>query len=442
MKVAIIGAGYSGLSIAKELVENGQEVTIFEKENYVGGMVNTIDILDTRLEKYYRHIFKSDKEVINLIKEMEIEENLIWPSTKMGYIINNKIYEFGTPISLLKFKELNFLEKIIFGFNIINLKLINNYKKLENVTAEQWLKKRIGNKIYSKIWEPLLLSKFGDEKEKISMVWLWGKIKLRSTSSTNNGEQLGYLKGSYQKLTDSLYQYLVDKKVDIKLKINIKEIKKENKYTIIYNDNDIEDKKQEFDIVVSTIDYKNFVNLFNKYIDEEELQKIKEIEYTAARTMIIVSDISFSPFYWINVGNKDIPFGGIIEHTNLVSKDNYKQNHIIYISNYMTEENKLYKMTKEELLQEYIKYLNKINHNFSMKNIKQCYVFDEQYAQPIIKCNYSNIILDNKLKNENIYICSMPQIYPEDRGMNYAIKEGKNTAKKILDLIQNESKEL
>ena len=210
MNIAIIGAGYSGLTIAKKLEEKGNNVTIFEKNNSVGGMVSTVDLYDTKLEKYYRHIFKSDKEAIELIKEMGLENELIWPSTKMGYLTNRKIYEWGTPISLLKFKELNFFEKLRFGFNVVHLKLINNYKELEKVTAEKWLKDRIGEKIYSKVWEPLLISKFGDKKDQISMAWLWGKIKLRSTSTTKEGEQLGYIKGSYQELTNAFYKYLVD----------------------------------------------------------------------------------------------------------------------------------------------------------------------------------------------------------------------------------------
>ena len=98
MKIAIIGAGYSGLNIAKELEKEGQEVTIFEKNEYVGGMVDTVQLYGTRLEKYYRHIFKSDREAISLIEEMGLKDDLIWPSTKMGYLTNRKIYEFGTPI--------------------------------------------------------------------------------------------------------------------------------------------------------------------------------------------------------------------------------------------------------------------------------------------------------------------------------------------------------
>ena len=265
MKIGIIGAGYSGLSIAKELEKNGQEVTLFEKNRYVGGMVDTVSIYETRLEKYYRHIFKSDKEAISLIEEMGLKNELIWPATKMGYLSNRKIYEFGTPISLLKFKELNFIQKLRFGFNVIHIKLINDYKKIEKETAESWLKSRIGEKVYSKIWEPLLLSKFGEKKSQVSMAWLWGKIKLRSTSSTKDGEQLGYIEGSYQKLTDNFYKYLIDRKVKINLNAKITNVEKENgKYAVKYEENGAE-KEEKFDIIISTINYQDFEKIFEKF---------------------------------------------------------------------------------------------------------------------------------------------------------------------------------
>lgn len=434
MNIAIIGAGYSGLTIAKKLEKKGNNVTIFEKNNSVGGMVSTVDLYDTKLEKYYRHIFKSDKEAIELIKEMGLENELIWPSTKMGYLTNRKIYEWGTPISLLKFKELNFFEKLRFGFNVVHLKLINNYKELEKVTAEKWLKDRIGEKIYSKVWEPLLISKFGDKKDQISMAWLWGKIKLRSTSTTKEGEQLGYIKGSYQELTNAFYKYLVEKNVKINLDTIVNKVEKENDKYIIKTEKDGLEESQKFDVVVSTVDYNNFINICGEYMTKEEKEKAQKVKYTSARTMMIITNKSFSDFYWLNIGDNDIPFGGIIEHTNFINKNNYGDNHIIYISNYMTEENKLYNVSKEEMLQEYMKYLTQINKDFTMENVIDYFVFDEKYAQPIIECKYSEFIMKDKLENENIYLCTMPQIYPEDRGMNYAIKLGNKVADEIVQL--------
>ena len=84
-----------------------------------------------------------------------------------------------------------------------------------------------------------------------------------------------------------------------------------------------------------------------------------------------------------------------------------------------------------------MKYLTQINKDFTIDNIKEYHVYDEKYAQPIIECNYSNYIMKDKLENENIYLCTMPQIYPEDRGMNYAIRAGNKIAKEILENDKN-----
>lgn len=165
-------------------------------------------------------------------------------------------------------------------------------------------------------------------------------------SSTKEGEQLGYIKGSYQKLTDRIYKYLVEKNVNIKLSTNILEINKENEKYVIKYEKDNKEKEENFDIIISTLNYEKFQELFKKYIQNEEKEKMEKVQYTSARTMILITDKSFSPFYWLNIGDDDIPFGGIIEHTNFIDKSNYQNNNIIYISNYMTKENKLYNLSK------------------------------------------------------------------------------------------------
>ena len=159
-----------------------------KKQINFGGIAKCIEYNNTKIEKHYRHIFKSDKYVLELLKEFDLIDKIQWNKTKMGYYAKGKgLYEFGTPISLLKYKPLTFIEKIRFGISIIKLKLIKDYKNIEKYTAEQWIKKNCGNKVYEKIWEPLLITKFGKKKDKVSMAWLWGKINLRGSSSTADG---------------------------------------------------------------------------------------------------------------------------------------------------------------------------------------------------------------------------------------------------------------
>lgn len=426
-KVAIIGAGYTGLAIAKRLIENGCTVEIFEESNEIGGIAKSIDIEGTKLEKHYRHIFKSDKYVIDLIKELGIYEKLKWPETKMGYFTDGLIYAFGTPITLLTFKPLNFLDKLKFGFCIINIKLIKNYKKLEKVTAEEWIKSRYGKNVYEKVWEPLLISKFGENKDKISMAWLWGKICLRSSSTTMKGERLGYLEGSYETLTNALEKYLKNNNCKIHTDKAVNSIRKNENNKWIINT-----EKEEFDCVVSTTAYPITLKLYKPYLSEEENNIMNQLEYTSAKTLMLVANKVFSKYYWINIGDKAIPFGGIIEHTNMIDKKEYNGKNIIYISNYMYKTDRIYKISAEELLEEYLKSLQKINPKFSKNDIEKALVFEEEYAQPIIKTNYSNDKIEIKLKEKGLYVSSMAQIYPEDRGMNYAIKTGYETADIIL----------
>ena len=430
-KVAIIGAGYTGMIAAKELSKK-YKVDIFEQSKNVGGMTATFDAYGTPLECYYRHIFKSDKYVIDLIEELGLSELLIWPKTKMGYYTpSHGMLEFGTPISLLKFKPLNLWQKFRFGLSVINIKLIKNYKKLESISAHEWLLKHAGKKAYENVWEPLLVSKFGVSYKTVSMAWMWGKIVLRGSSGDSDGEELGYVKGSYQVLTDSLEKKLTENKnININKNVSIDSIKKAKDKYILTSKNK---KYDGYNYVISSVAYPIFESMCSNLISKNIKNKFAKIEYTAARVMVLFMKKSFMPFYWLNNGDKNIPFGGLIEHTNFIDKKNYKNKNVLYISNYMFEKDELYNLSKDELFAKYVPMLKKINNNFNPKDVERIELFTEKYAQPIIKLNYSDIKPDFKIDNEDIFIASMPQIYPEDRGLNYAIRLGYEVAEELID---------
>lgn len=427
-KVAIIGAGYTGLSMAKRMIEKGDgkyEITIYEKEDCVGGLVRAINMCYNNIDMHYRHIFKSDNYVRDMAKEFGLD--IVWPKTKMGYFTQNKLFEFGTPISLLKFKPLSFINKIRFGLAIIDLKFQRDLAKLESCTAEEYIINRYGKEVYKSVWEPLLIGKFGNKKDNISMAWLWGKICLRGSSIGLDGERLGYILGSYKVLTDKLYQYLVDNNCKFYLNNKVEQITKKNgKYTI-------NSDGQEYDIVISTQSNNTTEKIYGVCISNEEREQLKQAEYTSAKTLIIISKKSLSKYYWINIGDKSIPFGGVIEHTNMISKEEYNNKHIIYVSNYMYKDDELYNYDAEQLLEKYMQYLKKINPDFSKDDIDEIILSEAEYAQPLIKTNYSKNKVKFKFKDENLYIANMEQIYPEDRGMNYAIRLGYNVADKIIN---------
>ena len=393
-------------------------------------MAKCIKYNNTKIEKHYRHIFRSDKYVMELLGEFNLTDKMQWNETKMAYYSKGKgLYEFGTPISLLKYKPLTFIEKIKFGISIIKIKLIKNYKKLEKITAEEWIKKNCGEAVYKKIWEPLLITKFGNQKNEVSMAWLWGKINLRSSSSTANGEKLGYLDGSFEVLTKKIETFLVENNCKFKMHTNVTQVLKEGEKYIVKTDSN----EEKYDFVISTVSYDISRKILKEVLTDEESRKMKALKYTSAKTLLMYSKKQLTPFYWINIGDTEIPFGGIIEHTNMINSEKYNGTHIIYISNYMDKSDKLYQLDAEQLFDVYYKDLKKMNNHLEKEDILQVQCFEEEYAQPIITTNYSNKILDVQLEEKGIYMANMAQVYPEDRGINYAIKMGYEVAQKIIN---------
>jgi protoporphyrinogen oxidase len=433
MKVAIIGGGFTGLAAAKRLLEAGHHVDIYEKEAKLGGVAASINYEDTKLEIFYHHIFTSDHEIIALIEELGLKNQLKWLESKMGFYIDGKIYEFGTPISLLKFKPLAFMDKIRFGISVLRLQMIQDWRPLERITAKEWLVKHAGEKAYKICWEPLLTSKFGEKHDQISMAWFWGKIKLRGStrSDAKTKEMLGYVMGSFEEVGTKLIEYVQGLGAQIKYNSFVKNVEFIDDHVVVR----VDQEEVQYDKVLLTVPLPVVGHLVQG-LSRHDLQTIDQIEYTSVICSVLKLNQSYSDIYWLNIGDMDIPFGGLIEHTNMVQDARYNGKHILYISNYMFETDPLYQAQDDQIKAEYIYHLQKINPSFHEGWIEDFQIFKAKYAQPMIKCNYSSLKPEFQTSIPHVYIANMTHIYPEDRGMNYAIRTGYE----VVDVMLHDSR--
>ncbi|KPU46232.1 15-cis-phytoene desaturase [Oxobacter pfennigii] len=423
MKIGIVGAGMTGLSAALELLNKGHEVEIIESSDKIGGIAGAFKYENTYLEKYYHHFFKSDKHIMKLMKEIDLYDEIQWHISKMGFFSGGRTFDFGTPISLLKFKPLPFMDKMKFGLTILKLMGTKDYRSFEGITAHEWIQKHAGKRVYENVWKPLLVSKFEGQYKDISMSWFWGKIKLRGSSKEKGKEALGYIKGSTKTLLDRLELILNEKGANIVLNCPVKNIDKRESIILSTACGEF-----SYDAVICTTPLPVFLKLSEGILPKNYREEKSNIEYTSVVCTILTLDKPFTGYYWLNMGDESIPFGGLIEHTNLLDKKLYGNNNILYISDYLFKDNKRYNMNDEELLEEYLPHLKKINPEFNKDMIKNMTVFKDEYAQPLIKLGYSKIKPGFETPVKGLYTASMCNIYPEDRGMNYAIREGINAA--------------
>src|SRR3989304_1241773 len=124
MKVGIIGAGFSGLAAAYKLARKGAEVTVFEMDDKPGGLAVGFEKPGWKwsLEKHYHHWFYSDMAARNLAGE--IGQEVVIEPTKTSTFLDGGISQLDSPLSLLRFGRVSFLERLRTG-----IVLAKNQKK-------------------------------------------------------------------------------------------------------------------------------------------------------------------------------------------------------------------------------------------------------------------------------------------------------------------------
>lgn len=434
MKICIIGAGITGLTTGYKLSKLGHEVEIFESASFSGGQASTINFENFEIEKAYHHLFVTDKAILELYKELDLEDELQWYKSKVATFAEKKIWSTTSPIDLLKLPIIPLKDRINLALISLRLKLIKNWKKLESISAYQWLSKHVSDRTFEIIFEPLLRGKFGRYYKDICMPWFWAKIQTRVSSRNKKFDEiLCYPKNSFSLLIKKLENEIQNQGGSIKHNHLITSINtQDNKVSSVNYISDNKSKHIEsFDAVVSTAPYSILSRLIT--LDKSITEKMNKVQYMSAVVMILILKNPISNYYWLSIADKEFPFLGIIEHTNLLPKEKYNNNNIVYITNYVEEDNELLDMNYEEVIEKYTPFIKSINNTFSKDEIID-YKFNKiNYAQPIIPINYSSYRIPIKLPVFGLYSANTAQIYPEDRGTNYSVDLGQKVTNIILE---------
>jgi len=350
----------------------------------------------------------------------------------VGTLSGGKIFKFSSPIDLLKYTPLSPFNRIRLGLSSLRIRFIKNWTEVENITAVDWLQKNSGQKAFKAFWEPMLRGKFGEKHyQEVGMAWVWGKMNTRFASRKGvSKEMLGYPSGSFKEVFDTLLNKTISQGANIVMSTPVNKIKvTSNKLEGIEVGKNNHFKK--FDAVISTTPSHIF-NMITEGLSDDYRKKLSTVPYMSAVLLILVLDRPLSNIYWLNVADRDTPFVGVIEHTNLVGTENYGGKHIVYLSNYLTQDSEMYQMSEQELLEHYLPHISKINPNFEKSWMLRKYHFKIDGAQPIIGKNYSSTIPSHLTGVDNLYLANTTQIYPEDRGTNYSVKMGHEVADIVI----------
>ena len=434
MKIGIIGAGAAGLAAAYDLTAKGHRVIVYESAPFIGGQASTIPVGGGRLERGYHHLFTNDTAIIELMHDLGIRDELKWYPSKVGTYTSGKIYKTTTPLDLLRLGAIPILERIKLGLFAMKVKRINDWRSLEGQTADHWLREHLGGIAYEKVWAPLLKGKFGDFHDQIGMPWFWSKIQTRfaSRQGIRQREMLGYPDGSFDTIFDNLQRAIENANGKIHISTPVKKIEVNDGVAValtVRPDGGAE-TRQEFDCILSTVPSFSFPELVD--LPDEYLSRLKNVHYLAAVVVILEMSRPLTDIYWMNIADSDIPFLGLIEHTNMLTREWYGKNHILYLTNYLDRSEPMFKMAEDDLLNLYLPHLVKFNPEFNSSWINDVHYNAVSAAQPVIGTNYSHVIPDHRTPVRRLYLANTTQIYPEDRGTNYSVQMGRSLASTMM----------
>lgn len=417
-RLTIIGGGITGLSAAYIAARMGWKVTVLEESSQLGGLIRTFLIGGNRIECYYHHFFIHDTELLWLLRELNLTDEVEFNKTTMGVFHNGMPYEFNGVIDILRFPPFGVLDKVRFGLTSIYLGKLAEWQSWEGVSALDWFYRYAGKRATESVWRPMLEVKFGQYAKDVPVSWMIGRLAQRMNSRKKGEERLGYLRGSLQRLLDVLVGQLKDMGVEIVLGARADKmlIKDKELYGV-----ETPSGRYLDGLFLATVPTTHLVPLLKEEVPDyaDELSKI---EYFGAVCTIIELDRRFSNFYWLNIADKGFPFGGIIEHTNMISPDEYNGSHIVYLSKYFVQDDPLASASTAEIKSIMLEPLKRINRDFEYSWIKNVYVFRTLTAATVCGLNFSRKVPKCESPVKNLYLANISHVYPDERSCNNSIR--------------------
>ncbi len=422
MQYAVLGGGALGLMTAYRLAQAGQSVMVFEQEQAAGGLAagfHVDDQSDVWLEKFYHHLFRSDKTAIKLIHELGLGDRLEWLRPRTVSLIGGQIQQLDSPMTLLRFKPWRIDERLRVAAVLSFLKVVNP-ALLEGRTADPWLRRWMGKRPYEMLFEPLFIGKFGALYDQIALPWFWARLHDRTT-------RLGYLRGGFQHLYERLVERITQLGGKVLLDTRVEKVGQ------VDGGWSVESSRGtwSFDRVVSTLPTRLTCRLIPALPDDYRARYDWGRAY-GAHCLVLALDRQVTDSYWINICDRGYPFTGLFEHTNFRSPAEYGGRHLLYLGNYRPMDDPLFSMSKEEVMAEFFPHLKRILPAFEPEWVQESWLFKAPFAQPIVTTDYREHIPPLHTPLEGLWVANMFQVYPHDRGQNYSLALAERLVRQVL----------
>jgi len=427
---AILGGGILGMTVALRLAQHGQRVTLYESSKELGGLASAWQLGDITWDRHYHVTLLSDSHNRSLLRELGLEQELNWVETKTGFYTGGRMVSMSNSLEFLKFPPINLIDKARLALTIVHASRINNWRALEQIPVEEWLRKWSGRNTTDKIWLPLLRAKLGANYTKASAAFIWATIG-RMYAARRSGlkkEMFGYVPGGYARILARMQDVLQRAGVTIRLNSRVTAIRK--------SDNGVAVKFADGSAI--TADQAIFTGPSSTAADlcpeltPDELRLHRGIEYQGIICASLLLKRPLTPFYVTNITDSGLPFTAVIEMTALVDPKQFGGKHLIYLPKYVPVDDPMFQAPDAEIQTTFFTALKKMHPlltddgllAFKLSRVRQVFV--------IPTLNYSKKLPPVRTSIPGLHILNSAHIVNGTLNVNDSVQLAERSIPRLL----------
>ncbi len=407
---AIIGGGISGLAAALAISDLGHQVTLFEGDDDLGGLGTTFPWRDTHLEKFYHCVLPDDLALMKRIQALGLDSSMLWRETAMGFMYQNRIWPMNTAKDILTFGPLTLLERLRMGLMGVRARLNGLSPRLDDITAEQWIRGMVGDRCFEVLWKPLLAAKIGDHYPALPALWLSSRMNREKSTGP---ERKGCLSGGYRALIDAFATRLRERGAQIRLGTRIGAIESEADRMVVSIEGGA---RESFDYVVCTSPLTAFQRMTRSLALPGGLADLK-LDYQGVVSAVFLTEKPLTHYYWMPWVDSGATSQGVIEMSNLVPLTRSHGLHVNYLVNYTHRDSELFQLPDEQLVALYRQDMERLFPEVA-KGIVETHVFRAPFVEPIWTTGYSQRRPPTSVLPGKLYLACTAQVYPRVNSWN------------------------